>query len=56
MDFVIVKNIGVISESKNGNTKEINIVKWGSGEPKYDIRTWQDERKKTIKGYYSNKG
>lgn len=39
--YEIVKEICVLSESKGGaNKKEINIVAWGSGKPKLDIRNW----------------
>lgn len=30
--------------------KELNLVKWGSREPKYDLRPWNDDRSKMGKG------
>ncbi len=33
MKFKIIKGIGVIPESTNGNTKEINIIQWGNHPP-----------------------
>ncbi len=32
--FEIVKNIGVISESSSGWTKELNLISWNGREPK----------------------
>ncbi|MGE4214120.1 MAG: YdbC family protein [Anaerotignaceae bacterium] len=52
--FEIIKPLGVLSSSEN-SSKELNLVKWGSGEPKYDIRAWQDDHKKPLKGITLNK-
>ena len=41
--FEIVKNIGVLSESSKGWTKELNLISWNGREPKYDIRDWDPE-------------
>lgn len=46
----ILKNIGVISESPKGWAKELNIVSWNDGEPKYDIRDWDPDHEKMGKG------
>ena len=29
---------------------ELNLVKWGENEPKYDLRRWNDDRSKMTKG------
>lgn len=29
---------------------ELNLVKWGEDEPKYDLRRWNDDRSKMTKG------
>ena len=29
---------------------EVDLVKWGDNEPKYDIRRWNDDRSKMTKG------
>ena len=47
--FEIIKPFGVISGNEK-SSKELNLVKWGSGEPKYDIRAWQDNHSKPLKG------
>ncbi|MEA4972946.1 MAG: PC4/YdbC family ssDNA-binding protein [Candidatus Metalachnospira sp.] len=49
MEFKILKAYGVIGESR-GTTKELNLVKWGNGEPKFDIREWPEEHDKPFKG------
>ncbi len=46
----IVKPISVLSENEKGYTKEINLVSWNGGEPKYDIRNWHPDREKCGKG------
>ena len=50
LKFEIIKNIGVLSESSNGWKKEVNIVSWNGGDPKYDIRSWNQDRTKMGKG------
>ena len=48
--FEIVKNIGVISESSKGWTKELNLISWNGRDPKYDIRDWDPDHQKMGKG------
>ena len=48
--FEIVEEIGVISESSKGWTKELNLVSWNEGNPKYDIRDWAPDHQKMGKG------
>ena len=48
--FDIIDNIGVISESNKGWTKELNLVSWNDREPKYDLREWDPEHAKMGKG------
>lgn len=48
--FEIEKELGVISESSKGWTKEINLISWNGKEAKYDIRDWAPEHEKTGKG------
>jgi hypothetical protein len=46
----IIKEIGVLSESPKGWTKEVNLVSWNGAEPKYDLRDWAPDREKMGKG------
>lgn len=48
--FEIIKNIGTLSESSRGWTKELNLISWNGREPKYDIRDWDPEHEKMGKG------
>jgi len=38
--YEIKEELGVISESLKGWRKELNLVSWNGGEPKYEIRDW----------------
>lgn len=48
--FEIIEECGVLSESSKGWQIELNIVKWGDNEPKYDIRAWSPDHTKCGKG------
>jgi len=48
--YEIVKNIGVLSKSASGWSKELNLISWNDREPKYDLRDWSPDREKMGKG------
>ncbi len=48
--FNIVQNIGTLSESAKGWTKELNLVSWNDRDPKYDLRDWDPDHEKMGKG------
>ncbi|NFO48605.1 hypothetical protein FDB40_17265 [Clostridium botulinum] len=48
--FEIEKEIGTISESPKGWTKELNLISWNGKEAKYDLRDWAPEHEKMGKG------
>lgn len=48
--YEIVEKIGVLSENGKGWSKEINLVSWNDGTPKYDIRDWAPEHERMGKG------
>lgn len=50
VNYEIVKQIGVVSESKTGWTKELNLISWNDREPKYDLRDWAPDHEKMGKG------
>lgn len=52
--FEIVKELGILSESARGWTKEINLVSWNNYPPKYDLREWDPEHNKMGKGITLN--
>ena len=48
--YEITQELGVLSESKKGWTREINLVSWNGAAPKFDIRDWGPNREKMGKG------
>ena len=48
--YEIAEEIGILSESSKGWTKEINLISWNDREPKYDIREWAPDHEKMGKG------
>ena len=46
----IIKNIGTLSSSPSSWTKELNLISWNDGEPKYDVRQWSPDHSKMGKG------
>jgi hypothetical protein len=49
-DFTIVDELGILSTSPKGWTKELNLISWNGREPKYDIRDWAPNHEKMGKG------
>lgn len=48
--FEIEKELGSISESPKGWTKELNLISWNGKDAKYDLRDWAPEHEKMGKG------
>ncbi|MCU9612383.1 PC4/YdbC family ssDNA-binding protein [Caldibacillus lycopersici] len=48
--YDIIKNIGNLSTSPKGWSKELNIISWNGKEAKYDLRDWSPEHDKMGKG------
>ena len=48
--FEIKEELGTLSESAKGWTKEVNLISWNSAAPKYDIRDWAPNHEKMGKG------
>ncbi len=48
--FEIKENVGVLSQSPKGWTKELNIISWNGKEAKYDLRDWAPNHEKMGKG------
>lgn len=48
--YEIVENVGILSESPKGWTKELNLISWNYREAKYDLRDWAPEHEKMGKG------
>lgn len=52
--FEITEELGVLSESAKGWTKELNLISWNGGVPKYDLRDWAPNHEKMGKGITLN--
>jgi hypothetical protein len=50
LKYEITEHLGVIKEKKGGWNKELNLVSWSEGSPKYDVRDWSSDHKKMSKG------
>ena len=48
--FEIKEELGVLSESAKGWTKELNLISWNGAEAKYDLRDWSPNHGKMGKG------
>lgn len=48
--YEIIEKLGILSESTKGWTKELNLISWNGGTPKYDIRDWSPNHEKMGKG------
>lgn len=48
--YDILEELGVLSENTKGWRKEVNLISWNGGEPKYDIRDWAPNHEKMGKG------
>lgn len=48
--YDIVENVGVIKRYASGWTKEVNIISWNEGIPKFDIRDWDENREHLTRG------
>ena len=48
--YDLIEEIGVLSENAKGWKKEVNLISWNGGAPKYDIRDWAPDHEKMGKG------
>lgn len=48
--YQIIEELGVLSESAKGWTKELNRISRNGGAPKLDVRDWAPEHEKMGKG------
>ena len=54
--FEITRKCGIIGTEKGGWTRELNVVVWNGGEPKFDVRSWNDDHTRMTRGitYFDN--
>ena len=48
-NYEIMEELGVLSESSSGWTKELNLISWNGRPPKFDIRDWSPDHEKMFK-------
>lgn len=48
--YEIAENLGTLSKSPKGWTKEFNLVSWNDREAKFDLREWSEDHSKMSKG------
>jgi hypothetical protein len=48
--YEIVMQLGIISQSGSGWTKELNLIRWNDRPPKYDIRDWSADHSQMGRG------
>lgn len=48
--FEIVEEIGVLTERSTGWKKELNLVSWNEGQPRYDICDWSPDHEHMSRG------
>ena len=49
-EFTIIETLIEFPKSGRRWHKELNLMKWGSNEPKYDLRGWNDDHTEMTKG------
>ena len=52
--YEITQELGILSESKSGWTRELNLISWNGADPKFDIRDWSTDHEKMGKGISLN--
>ena len=50
VSFEILEEIGVLSTYSTGWAKELNLVSWNGGQPRYDIRDWDPQHRRMSRG------
>lgn len=50
LKYEIIESFGVLSTTPSGWSKELNLISWNGGEPKYDVRQWAPDHAKMGKG------
>lgn len=50
IEYKVVDKVGVIANYSTGWNKELNIISWNGGNPKFDIRDWDQEHEHMSRG------
>lgn len=50
INFEIYKVLGTLSEGKDGKKKQLTCTSWGRYNPKFDLRSWDEDYNSMTKG------
>ena len=50
LKYEITEQLGKIGDNARGWARELNMVSWNDHDPKYDIREWTPDHKKSTRG------
>ncbi len=53
--YEIKQTLAVLSSSRSGWNRELNLVSWNEGKPKLDLRDWAPDHTKMSKGITLNR-
>ena len=48
--YEVVQRVAVLSQRPRGWERQLNLISWNDGEPKYDIRDWSPDGTRMGKG------
>ena len=48
--YEVVQRIAVLSQRPRGWERQLNLISWNDGDPKYDIRDWSPDGSRMAKG------
>ena len=48
--YDIIQKIAVLAQRPRGWERQLNLISWNDGEPKYDIRDWSPDGSRMGKG------
>ena len=48
--YEVVQRVAVLSQRPRGWERQLNLISWNDGEPKYDIRDWSPDGSRMAKG------
>ena len=48
--YEVTERIAVLSTNARGWERQLNLISWNEGEPKYDIRDWSPDGSRMAKG------
>ncbi len=50
INFELIEKSGTLRTSATGWSRELNVIRWNGGNPKFDLRDWSEDHSKCSKG------